>query len=231
MERREPVTGGSETATMGGALVVFDLDRTLLHDSSLATVARVAFRHRLISPWRVVGGLVRNARYARHGEHGDIASWARDTVLGTIAGRSVDELLAVVDESVELLVPRVRPSMQEALDTHLAAGDRCVVLSASPHELVDALARRLGAERGVGTKGEIVDGRCTGRLDGPFCHGEGKLVRLRAELGAVDLANATVYTDSSSDLPLLDVAGRRVAVDPDDRLRERAERDGWTITS
>jgi HAD superfamily hydrolase (TIGR01490 family) len=231
MERRAPDPGGSDTATVGGRLVIFDLDRTLIHDSSLATVARVALRHRLISPWRALGGLVRNARYARHGEHGDIASWARDVVLGTIAGKSVDDLLAVVDESVELLVPRVRPSMVVALDAHLEAGDRCVVLSASPHELVDALARRLGAERGVGTEGEIVDGRCTGRLDGPFCHGVGKLERLRAELGAVDLSGATVYTDSSSDLPLLDAAGHRVVVDPDDQLRERAERDGWTITS
>lgn len=231
MERRNCGLGGSDTATVGGQLVVFDLDRTLLHDSSLATVARVALRHRLVTPWRVLVGLVRNARYARGGEHGDIAAWARDTVLGTIAGRSVDELLAVVDESIELLVPRLRPSMTAALAAHLDAGDRCIVLSASPHELVDALARRLGAERGVGTKGEIVDGRCTGRLDGPFCHGVGKLERLLAELGPVDLSTATVYTDSSSDLPLLDAAGRCVVVDPDDRLRARAERDGWTITS
>lgn len=220
----------NQRATMGGHLVVFDLDRTLLCDSSLATLARVAFRHRLLSPWRVAVGLARNARYARTGEQGDIASWARDTALATIAGRSADELDAVIDESIELLVPKVRPSMRRRLDEHLAAGDRCVVLSASPHELVDRLARRLGAERGVGTRGEIVDGYCTGRLDGPFCHGAAKLSRLRVEIGPVDLRSATCYTDSASDLPLLEAVGRAVVVCPDDALRHLAEVRGWAIT-
>ncbi len=211
--------------------MIFDLDRTLLRDSSLATVARVAVRHRLISPSRLVVGLVRNARYARRGESGSLVRSARASVLETIAGRPVDELLAVVDESVERLLPRLRPTIVEALRTHLARGERCVVLSASPHELVDRLARELGAERGIGTRGEVVAGRCTGRLDGPFCHGEGKIVRLRAELGDVDLDRATFYTDSSSDLPLLGLVGERVVVDPDDALRTVADAEGWTITS
>ena len=72
---------------------------------------------------------------------------------------------------------------------------------------------------------------CTGRLDGPFCHGAGKIHRLRAELGDVDLTDAVLYTDSSSDLPLLALVGERVVVDPDDGLREIAERQGWTITA
>ncbi|MEM9607640.1 MAG: HAD-IB family hydrolase [Actinomycetota bacterium] len=215
---------------MSGHLVLFDLDRTLVRDSSLATVARVAFRYRLLSPWRMAVALARNARYARTGEQGDIAGWARDTVLSTIAGRPVDELRTVVDESIERLVPKVRPSMRRALDGHLAAGDRCVVLSASPHELVDGLARRLGAERGVGTRGEIVDGRCTGRLVGPFCHGQGKLARLRVEIGPFELGEATCYTDSASDLPLLEAVRRPVVVCPDDRLRQLATERGWRIS-
>ncbi|MEO1061586.1 MAG: HAD-IB family hydrolase [Actinomycetota bacterium] len=222
---------GGATGTARRDLVIFDLDRTLLADSSLATVARVALRRRLLSPLKVLTGLVRNARYARHGESGALVAYARDAVLGAIEGRSVDELLEVVDESIERLLPRLRPTIAAALQQHLARGERCIVLSASPHELVDRLARELGAERGIGTRGEIVDGRCTGRLDGPFCHGVGKIVRLRAELGDVDLGHALLYTDSSSDLPLLALVGERVVVDPDDELRAVAERQGWPITS
>ncbi len=222
---------GGATGTAARSLVIFDLDRTLLRDSSLATVARVAVRHRLISPLKLVAGLVRNARYAREGESGALVSYARDAVLGAIAGRTVEEVLVVVDASIERLVPRLRPSIVEALHRHLARGDRCVVLSASPHELVDRLARDLGAERGIGTRGEVVDGVCTGRLEGPFCHGDGKITRLRDELGDVDLSDAMFYTDSSSDLPLLALVGERVVVDPDDELRDVAEREGWTITA
>ncbi len=224
-----PTAGSTGTARRG--LVIFDLDRTLLRDSSLATVARVALRHRLISPFKLVTGLVRNARYARVGESGTLVIYARDAVLGAIAGQSVDELHEVVDASIERLLPRLRPSIVDALRHHLARGERCIVLSASPHELVDRLARELGAERGIGTKGEVIDGVCTGRLDGPFCHGAGKIHRLRAELGDVDLTDAVLYTDSSSDLPLLALVGERVVVDPDDGLREIAERQGWTITA
>jgi HAD superfamily hydrolase (TIGR01490 family) len=211
--------------------VIFDLDRTLLRDSSLAIVARVALRHRLISPLKLLTGLIRNARYARVGESGALVTYARDAVLGAIAGRTVDDVLAVVEESTERLMPRLRPGIAQALADHLDRGERCIVVSASPHELVDRLARELGAERGIGTRGEVVDGVCTGRLDGPFCHGAGKVTRLRAELGDVDLGDAMFYTDSSSDLPLLDLVGERVVVDPDDELREIAERRGWAITS
>ncbi|MEM8905431.1 MAG: HAD family hydrolase [Actinomycetota bacterium] len=231
MEHAAGSRTGASTGTAARGLVIFDLDRTLLRDSSLATVARVALRHRLISPYRLVSGLARNARYARRGESGALVAYARDAVLGAIAGRRVDQLVHVVDESVQRLLPRLRPTMVAALNGHLAAGDRCIVLSASPHELVDRLARELGAERGIGTRGEIVDGRCTGRLEGPFCHGEGKIVRLRAELGDVDLATSTFYTDSKSDLPLLGLVGERVIVDPDDELRSVALVQGWPITS
>ncbi len=221
--------GGRAAVEAAGRLALFDLDRTLLRDSSLATVALVAWRHDLVSFRRVARGLADNVRYARHGESGSMASHALDAVLATVAGRTVDDLVQVVDDALDRLERRVRPEMRAALQTHLDLGDRVVVLSASPQELVDALARRLGAERGIGTQGEILDGVCTGRLDGPFCHGQGKLVRLRHELGDVDLSEAWCYADSMSDLPLMALTGHPVAVSPDDRLRAEATRRDWAI--
>ena len=66
-----------------------------------------------------------------------------------------------------------------------------MVLTASPQVLAEAVAAALGAHRAVGTRLEVVDGRFTGRLDGVFCYGPGKLDRLRAELGSVDFDEAT----------------------------------------
>ena len=70
----------------------------------------------------------------------------------------------------------------------------------------------------------------TGRLDGPFCHGDGKLARLRDEL-AVDLRRATAYTDAASDLPLLQACAFPVAVHPDRALEAAARAAGWPIFS
>ena len=104
-----------------------------------------------------------------------------------------------------------------------------MVVSASPQELVDVAVRALGAHRGVGTRLEIVDGRFTGRLEGAFCHGRGKLARLWSDLGTADLGDASAYSDSASDLPLLSAAGRPVAVNPDRRLRRAAQVAGWPV--
>ena len=114
------------------------------------------------------------------------------------------------------------PGARWLLDRHLAAGEFCVIVSASPQPLVEAAARALGAQRAVGTRAEVCDGRFTGRLEGPFCHGRGKLARLWVELGTADLSRATAYSDSVSDLPLLTASGRPVAVNPDRRLRREA---------
>ena len=82
--------------------------------------------------------------------------------------------------------------------------------------------------------GSVGDGdgfhhRFTGRLEGPFCHGRGKVARLWVELGTADLSGATAYSDSMSDLPLLTAAGAPVAVNPDRRLRREARTQGWPV--
>jgi phosphoserine phosphatase len=103
------------------------------------------------------------------------------------------------------------------------------VLSASPQELVEAVTSELGALRAVGTRIEVVDGVLTGRLDGPFCYGVGKLEALEREVGRVDLSCAAAYADSGSDIPLLDRCRTAVAINPDRELRRWARREGWPI--
>ena len=127
------------------------------------------------------------------------------------------------------LAAEVSPAARFLLQRHLDAGDFCIVLSASPHELVEAVTTALGAHRAVGTRIEVVDGVLTGRLDGPFCYGAGKLEALEREVGRIDLATATAYADSGSDLPLLERCGTAVAVNPDKELRRWARSKSWPI--
>ncbi len=135
-------------------------------------------------------------------------------------------MVEAVGADVARLVPH---AARRLVSQHVELGDYCVVLSSSPQELVERVAANIGVQRGVGTRTEVVDGCFTGRLDGPFCHSDGKLARLRDELGVVDLSRAFAYSDAGSDLPLLSACGYPVAVNPDRRLRSAARAGGWPI--
>ena len=93
------------------------------------------------------------------------------------------------------------------------------------------LAREFGIAHVIASELAVDNGCLTGKLALPLCYGVGKLTRCQAfatELG-VSLAHATFYTDSISDLPLLEAVGRPVAVNPDRRLRRLATRRGWPV--
>jgi phosphoserine phosphatase len=78
---------------------------------------------------------------------------------------------------------------------------------------------------------ESREGRLTGEVIPPVCYGQGKVVwaeRFATE-EEVDLSASYFYTDSISDLPLLERIGQPVAVNPDPRLRRVALNRGWPI--
>jgi phosphoserine phosphatase len=104
-------------------------------------------------------------------------------------------------------------------------------VSASPIELVDPLAKALGMTAGIGTKSAIEDGIYTGQLDGPFCYGAGKVEAMRtlAKWEGLDLAQCWAYSDSISDLPMLQAVGHAVAVNPDGKLTRAANDNNWPI--
>jgi phosphoserine phosphatase len=105
------------------------------------------------------------------------------------------------------------------------------IVSASPQALVEPLAASLGMTGAIGTKGEIVDGHYTGRLDGPFVYGQGKataLEKLASDRG-YDLDLCYAYSDSVSDLPMLELVGHPVAVNPDSELWAVSVQRGWPV--
>ena len=104
-------------------------------------------------------------------------------------------------------------------------------MSAAPQEIVEPLAHSLGMTSGIGTRSDVVDGVYTGELDGPFCYGEGKVQAMReiADWQGYDLSQCYAYSDSASDLPMLEAVGHPVAVNPDGKLERHARRHGWPI--
>jgi len=224
-----PPAGPTDLSTGERRLAIFDLDRTLLPGSSLAYLGRALVRTRVLRPRQLCGFAVRELLFRRRGLSHAGADRLRERLLTMVAGVERSLLIPVVEEAGSAVAGLVPPAALRLVRQHRELGDYCVVLSSSPQELVERVAAELGVQHGVGTRAEVVDGRFTGRLDGPFCHSDGKLARLRDELGVVDLSRTWAYSDAGSDLPLLSACAYPVAVNPDRRLRSAAKAAGWPI--
>lgn len=222
-------TTAAETPAPVGRAAVFDLDRTLLPGSSLLALARAMSRRGLLSGQQLVSGLAMDRAFRWRGADDDQVHRLRAVALRQVAGIETAVLRGLLDEVGASLARQVPPGAQLLLRRHLDAGDFVVVLSASPQELVEAVAARVGAHRAVGTRAECADGRYTGRLHDPFCYGAGKLERLEQDLGPGALADAAAYADSASDLPVLEASREAVAVNPDRRLQAVARTRGWPV--
>jgi HAD superfamily hydrolase (TIGR01490 family) len=211
-------------------LALFDLDRTLVRGSSLARLARSLTEARLLRRTELAGHLLRDAVFAARGLSPAAIERLRTSLLQAAAGIEQAPLLEVVARMGPAIAAEVFPGARWLVERHLAAGHHVVLLSSSPHELVAAVAAAIDATvTPIGTQAEVLDGRYTGRLTTPFCHGPGKLIRLEQVLGRRDLCEATAYADSGSDLPVLRACGTAVAVNPDRGLRNAAASAGWPI--
>lgn len=211
-------------------LAVFDLDRTLVPGSSLARLARALADDKVVRRKELAGHLLREAFFAARGLGPAAIDRLRVSLLQAATGLEQQPLLEVVNRIGPAIAAEVFPGARWLLDRHLGDGHEVVLLSSSPHQLVAAVAAAIDpAIIPIGTLTEVVDGRLTGELEGSFCHGGGKLVRLEESLGWRDLACATAYADSATDLPVLRACGSPVAVNPDRGLRAAAASSGWPI--
>jgi phosphoserine phosphatase len=114
---------------------------------------------------------------------------------------------------------------------HHEAGRDTWIVSASPQEIVEPLARSLGMTGAIGTRMRVVAGHYTGEIDGPFVYGAGKaeaIEKLASDLG-YDPERSYAYSDSVSDLPMMEMVGHPVAVNPDSELERVAHERGWPI--
>jgi len=157
---------------------------------------------------------------------------ARESSLRAIRGKSVAELSKIAERvAMSELAPRVYPRMAGLIDAHKQAGHLTYLVTASTQELARPLAGALGFHAALATHAEVVDGLYTGRLNGVLNHGRAKaehVFKLARDLH-VDLARSTAYSDSISDLPLLELVGTPVAVHPDKTLRSIARARNWLV--
>ncbi|AYC32224.1 HAD family hydrolase [Pseudomonas cavernae] len=155
-----------------------------------------------------------------------------DFSLSPLVGRTAEEVAHVVEPFVEdVIEPLIYSDACKRLAEHRAAGDRLLVISASAHFLVSAIAERLGIDEVLAIDLEEQHGCYTGRTTGVLTYREGKVTRLQAWLAEHEesLEGASFYSDSRNDLALLQRVGRPHAINPDPVLRQHAEEAGWPV--
>ena len=209
----------------------FDLDRTLIAGSSAFVFARAARDAGYIRIQDFLPDVVRAMKFQLVGSSDESSHSVRDRILSRVGGMNQADLVGLNELVLPELLGLIRPEARALLDQHHAAGRETWIVSASPIELVEPLAIALGMTGGIGTKGEVDNGVYTGRLDGPFCYGEGKaeaITTLANERG-IDLANSWSYSDSMSDIPMMEIVGNAVAVNPDAELATLSRSRGWPV--
>ena len=216
---------------MPDSAAFFDLDRTLISGASVFPIGIEAWRQGLASNSDVLKWAMAALSFKIIGDKGDASDEIRGTFLTRIAGSPVGALEAVNTAVLPKLVARVRPESRNLIAMHVDKGRDTWIVSASLQDLVEMLANSLGMSGAMGTRGEIVDGFYTGDLDGPFVYGAGKaevIEKLAADRG-YDLERCYGYSDSISDLPMMETVGHPVAVNPDSELESVAHERGWPI--
>ena len=216
---------------MSRGAAFFDLDKTLIEGSSAIHFARASYRAGVMSRTQLVRDLWANVRYRLEGSTDEGTEILRERVQAAIAGQRVVDLQRLSPDALAGILPRVYPEMLREAWAHQDAGRPAYIATAASQEMADMMAHVLIFDGGVGMRSEIVDGRYTGRPDGPFTYREGKAeaIRQMAERDGIDLAASYAYSDSESDLPMLRLVGNPVAVNPDAELARVARAEGWRI--
>jgi HAD superfamily hydrolase (TIGR01490 family) len=155
----------------------------------------------------------------------------RTRISALCAGWDAAEVRAVIEQSLqEILPPMIYPEATGLIAEHRRDGHEVILVSASGQEVVAPIAEALGADGAMGTRMRIADGRYTGEIEF-YCYGEGKAraAQTLAQERGYRLERCYAYSDSITDLPLLEVVGHPTAVNPDRQLRRIALARGWPV--
>jgi HAD superfamily hydrolase (TIGR01490 family) len=137
----------------------------------------------------------------------------------------------VQDVLLDVIDPYVYQEALDMMELHRSEGRRIYIVSSSPEEIVRPLARHFGVSGVIATRAAVGDdGRYTGDLEF-YAYGARKAVAMQqiASRVGIDLSRSYAYSDSITDLPMLEAVGNPVAVNPDKDLRKIADEREWQI--
>ena len=156
----------------------------------------------------------------------------RESVLALTKGWDQAEISDIVREALgDVIEPIVYDEALDRIRSHQRWGHRVFIVSASPEEVVAPIAQLLGVDEAIATRAELDEhGRYSGRTE-RYVYAEEKVVAMReaAALDGIDLEHSWAYSDSATDIPMLEAVGHPVAVNPDRELARAARERGWMV--
>jgi HAD superfamily hydrolase (TIGR01490 family) len=209
----------------------FDLDKTIVARSSPLALGRSFFREGLINRSFLLKSLYAQLMFQLMGADEEKMERMRREAAKMTEGWEQERVQQVVTEVLEEVIsPLIYAEALERIHDHRAAGRLVCIVSSSPQEIVDPLARLLQVDQYIATRPRIVDGKYTGELDF-YAYGPHKAAAIEALADdlRLNLEGSFAYSDSATDLPMLEVVGNPVAVNPDKPLRRIAIERDWTI--
>jgi HAD superfamily hydrolase (TIGR01490 family) len=211
----------------------FDVDNTLMQGSSLFFLSRGMYQRGFFNRRDIFAFLLANLRYQLTGkENKEEILRVQQAACDFIRGNKVSELETLASDVYDRYVsPALWQGTIEIAHDHLNAGEEVWLITASPSEMADLIAKRLGFTGALGTVAQVEDGIYTGQLVGNLLHGQEKAVAVNAlaKSEGIDLKNSYAYSDSHHDIPLLEAVGKPRVINPDTPLQVRALRDHWPI--
>lgn len=214
------------------SLAIFDLDNTLIADDS-----DYLWGQFLVDQDIVDGALYEeaNARFYEDYKHGklDIVEFLNFS-LKPLADNNPEQLYQWREQFIrETITPLLLQPAQKLVERHKDRGDTLLVITATNRFVTEPIVNLYGIDHLLATTPEFADGRFTGKFLGTPCFREGKIEYLRQwlEQSEETLKGSWFYSDSHNDLPLLKLVENPVAVDPDEELKNFAEKSGWPVIS
>lgn len=219
------ITGPARTAAF------FDLDKTIIAKSSALAFSRPFYQGGLINRRAVLKSAYAQFVFLVGGADHDQMEKMRQYLSALTRGWNVQQVREIVAETLHGLIdPLIYEEAASLIEWHHAAGRDVVIVSSSGVEVVEPIGAMLGADHVIATRLEIEDGRYTGEIE-YYAYAENKAAAIRelAQLEGYDLAESYAYSDSVTDLPLLEAVGRPSAVNPDRGLRREATARDWPV--
>lgn len=216
---------------MARTAAFFDLDKTIIAKSSVLAFSKPFQAGGLISRRSVLRSAYAQFVFMVGGADHDQVEKMRQFMSQLVAGWDVATVREIVAETLHhVMDPLVYDEAVNLIEGHHLAGRDVVIVSTSGSEVVEPIGAMLGADRVVATRLKIEDGRYTGEID-YYAYAEEKAnaIRALAEEQGYDLADSYGYSDSITDLPMLEAVGHPHVVNPDKELRKIAVANEWPV--
>ncbi|MFI1713887.1 HAD family hydrolase [Streptomyces litmocidini] len=210
----------------------FDLDKTVIAKSSTLTFSKSFYRGGLISRRAALRTAYIQFVFLAGGADHDQMERMREYLSALCKGWNVAQVKELVAETLhDLIDPIIYDEAASLIEDHHAAGRDVVIVSTSGAEVVEPIGEMLGADRVVATRMVVGEDGCfTGEVE-YYAYGPTKAeaVRELAKSEGYDLSRCYAYSDSATDIPMLEAVGHPYVVNPDRTLRREAVAREWPV--